>query len=178
MALVVKNLPTNPGDQETWVRSLGREDPLEKEMSTHSSILSWRIPWAEDPGGLQSMGSQRVRHDWATSLSFTLSGTNQPKGRNICSGGKKGGLLQKGMYFTAHAAGSRLPIMKEASLRSKPRGRKREEPKEAWSHEAGVLISLHSEPALPRYFLLFGQAPYCLSQLESRCLFLTPEGIW
>ena len=50
--------------QETWVRSLGQEDPLEKEMATHSSILAWRIPWTEeDLGGLQSVGSQRVGHD-------------------------------------------------------------------------------------------------------------------
>ena len=48
---------------ETWVQSLGREDPLEKEMVTHSSILAWKIPWTEKPGRLQSMGSQRVRHD-------------------------------------------------------------------------------------------------------------------
>ena len=60
---VVKNLPPM---QETWVRSLGQEDPLEKEMATHSSILAWEIPWTEDPGRLQSMGSQRVRHDLAT----------------------------------------------------------------------------------------------------------------
>ena len=60
---VVKNLPAM---QETWVRSLGWEDPLEKEMTTHSSILAWRIPWTEEPGGLQSMGSQRVRYNWAT----------------------------------------------------------------------------------------------------------------
>ena len=46
-----------------WVRSLGQDDPLEEEMATHSIILAWRIPWAEEPGGLQSMGSQRVRHD-------------------------------------------------------------------------------------------------------------------
>ena len=57
---MVKNLPAM---QETRVRSLGWEDPLEKEMATHSSILAWRIPWAEEPGGLQSMGSQRVRHN-------------------------------------------------------------------------------------------------------------------
>ena len=56
--------------QETQVWSLDREDPLEKEMATHSSILAWRIPWTEERGGLQSMGSQRVRQDWATSLSF------------------------------------------------------------------------------------------------------------
>ena len=49
--------------QETQVQSLGQEDPLEKEMATHSSILAWEIPWTEEPGGLQSMGSQRVGHD-------------------------------------------------------------------------------------------------------------------
>jgi len=48
---------------ETWVQSLGQEDPLEKEMATHSSILAWKIPWTEEPGGLQSMGSQKVGHD-------------------------------------------------------------------------------------------------------------------
>ena len=57
---MVKRLPTT---WETWVQSLGREDPLEKEMTTHSSILAWRIPWTEERGGLQSMGSQRVGHD-------------------------------------------------------------------------------------------------------------------
>ena len=57
---MVKNLPA---DQEMQVRSLHWEDPLEKEMATHSSILAWEIPWTEEPGGLQSMGSQRVGHD-------------------------------------------------------------------------------------------------------------------
>ena len=52
--------------RETWVQSLGREDPLEKEMATHSSILVWKIPWAEEPGRLQSMVSQRDGQDWAT----------------------------------------------------------------------------------------------------------------
>ena len=51
--------------QETWICFLGQEDSLEKEMATHSSILAWKIPWTEEPGGLQSKGSQRVRHDWA-----------------------------------------------------------------------------------------------------------------
>ena len=55
VAQLVKKLPAM---QETWVLSLGREDPLEKEMATHSSILAWEIPWAEEPSGLQSMGSQ------------------------------------------------------------------------------------------------------------------------
>ena len=50
--------------QETWVQSLGQEDPLEKGMATHSSILAWRIPWTEESSGLQSMGLQRVGHDW------------------------------------------------------------------------------------------------------------------
>ena len=52
-----------PEMRDTWVRSLGPEDPLEKEMATHSSILAWRIPWTEEPGGLQFTGSQRVGHD-------------------------------------------------------------------------------------------------------------------
>ena len=56
-----------------WVWSLGQEDPLEKEMATHSSVLAWRIPWTEEPGRLQSMGSQNVRHNWATKTSLLLS---------------------------------------------------------------------------------------------------------
>ena len=60
MARMVKNLPAM---QETQVQSLGGEDPLEKEIETHSSILAWRIPWTEEPGGLQSMGSRAVGHD-------------------------------------------------------------------------------------------------------------------
>ena len=57
--------------RETRVRSLGRDDPLEKEMATHSSILAWRIPWTEERGRLQSMGLQRVGHDCVTSLSLS-----------------------------------------------------------------------------------------------------------
>ena len=57
MAQMVKNLPA------MWVRSLGQEDPLEEGRATHSNILAWRIPWTEEPGGLQSMESQRVGHD-------------------------------------------------------------------------------------------------------------------
>ena len=70
LAQTVKRLPTM---WETSVQSLGREDPLEKEMVTHSSILAWEIPWMEEPGGLQFMGSQRVGHDWATSLTHSLT---------------------------------------------------------------------------------------------------------
>ena len=61
---------------ETQVRSLGREDPLEKEMATHSSTIARKIPWMEEPGRLQAMGSQRVGHDWATSLHFFTSLSN------------------------------------------------------------------------------------------------------
>ena len=60
MVQTVKNLPAI---QETWVPSLGREDPQEKEIATHTSILAWKIPWTEEPGGLQSMGSQTVGRD-------------------------------------------------------------------------------------------------------------------
>ena len=65
VALVVKNLPANAGGVRDTVWSLGQEDPLEKEMATHSSILAWRIPLTEEPGRLQSMGLQRVVHDWS-----------------------------------------------------------------------------------------------------------------
>ena len=68
VAQIVKNLPEMLA---IWVLSLGQEDPLEEGMATHSSILAWRIPWTEEPGELQSMGSQRVRHDWGTNT-FTF----------------------------------------------------------------------------------------------------------
>ena len=64
MAQIVKNLL---GLQETWVQSLGREDSLEKGMATHSSIFAWGMSWTEEPGGLQSMGLQRIGHDGVTS---------------------------------------------------------------------------------------------------------------
>ena len=60
---MVKNQPAGTGDAKMWVQSLGQEDPLEKGMATHSSILARRISWTEEPGGLQSMGSQRAGHD-------------------------------------------------------------------------------------------------------------------
>ena len=66
---MVKRLPAM---QETQVQSLGWEDPLEKEMATHSSTLAWEIPQTKEPGRLQSMRSQRVGHDWVTSLSLSL----------------------------------------------------------------------------------------------------------
>ena len=74
-SVVAQRLKCLPAMQETRVQSRGREDPLEKdplEKATHSSILAWRIPWMEEPGGLQSTGSQRVGHDWATSLCYAM----------------------------------------------------------------------------------------------------------
>ena len=68
--LVAQMVKHSPGLLETWVWSLGLEDPLDKEMATHSSILVWRISWTEEPGGLQSMGLQRVIHDWATNTNI------------------------------------------------------------------------------------------------------------
>ena len=68
-SLVAQTVMRLSAMQETRVRSLGWEDPLEKEMAAHSNILAWKIPWTEEPGRLPSMGSQRVRHDWATSHS-------------------------------------------------------------------------------------------------------------
>ena len=68
--LIAQKVKHLPAMWETQLWSLGQEDPLEKEMATHSSTLAWKIPWLEEPGGLQSMGSQRIGHDWVTSLSF------------------------------------------------------------------------------------------------------------
>ena len=64
-SLVAQRLKHLPSMWEIWILSLGWEDPLEKAMATHSSILAWKIPWTEEPGGLQSMGLQRVGHDWS-----------------------------------------------------------------------------------------------------------------
>ena len=71
LAQVVKNLPANPGDVGDAGKSLGQEYPLKKDMATHSSILAWKISWTVELGGLQSMGSQRVGHNWAVNT-FTL----------------------------------------------------------------------------------------------------------
>ena len=69
--------------RETRVRFLGWEDPLEKEMAIHSSTIAWKIPWTEEPGRLQSMGSQRVGHDWATSCSHSCSDIIYLLNRNV-----------------------------------------------------------------------------------------------
>ena len=71
--LIAKTVKNLPAIQETWVWSLGREDPLEKERATHSSILAWRIPWTEKPGELPSMQSQRAGHNWEANTHATTS---------------------------------------------------------------------------------------------------------
>ena len=76
-SLVAQRLKGLPAMWETWVRSLSWEDPLKKEKATHSSILAWRIPWTKDSGGLQSTGSQRIGHDWATNTFTFCSPSNQ-----------------------------------------------------------------------------------------------------
>ena len=76
-SLVTQMVKNPPAMQETWVQSLGRDDPLEKGMATHSSILAWRIPWTEGPSGLESRGSQRVGHDWVTNT-HTHTHTHTP----------------------------------------------------------------------------------------------------
>ena len=110
VAQMVKRLPET---QETQVWSLGREDLLEKEMATYSSILTWEIPWTEEPGGLQSMGLQRVGHDWGTSLSFFLSHQGSPIQTNLqvvpsCSWGTWGPPGVDGRYGCHPFSGSPL----------------------------------------------------------------------
>ena len=87
--LVAQRVKHLPAMQETWVRSLSQEDPLEKEMATHSSTLAWKIPWTEKPGRLQSMGSQRVEHNWATSLTPLGSSASED---SACNAGNPGSI--------------------------------------------------------------------------------------
>ena len=77
-SLVAQTVRNPPATQETQARSLGQEDPLERGIATHSSILAWRIPWTEEHGKLQSTGLQRVRHDWKTNT-FKLSKSQAEK---------------------------------------------------------------------------------------------------
>ena len=100
-SLVAKRLKHLPPMRETRVRSLGQEDPLEKKMVAHSSILAWRIPWMEKPGRLQSTGSQRVGHDWVTSPSLIQSARSGfPSGsdgkESACSAGDPGSIPGSG----------------------------------------------------------------------------------
>ena len=114
-ARTVKCLPTM---WETRVQSLGREDPLEKGMATHSSILAWKIPWMEEPGSIQFMGLQRVRHNWATSLfNFTprqeyWSGVPFPSPGDLPNPGiEPTSPAPAGRFFTSEPLGKPLSIL-------------------------------------------------------------------
>ena len=125
--LVAQRLKRLPPMRETWVRSLGQEDPLEKEMATHSSILAWRIPWMEEPGRLQSMGSQRVGHDWATSPQLT-SPHLYPHAPNPCQSWEEQCLspsVKWGWGWEARGKEKSLPLFWESKWRQFI---KREEP--------------------------------------------------
>ena len=87
-SLVAQTLMSLPAMQETQVRSLGQEDPLQKGMATHPSTFAWRIPWTKEPGGLQSMGLQRVRHDWATNTYYTSSKPKEVRHGGLASVGQ------------------------------------------------------------------------------------------
>ena len=120
---MVKKLPAM---QATRVRSLGGKDPLEKGMATHSSILAWRIPWTEEPGGLQSMGSQRVGHDWGTNTSTSTSMGLVGPIPEVCQrlkerGSKKGHLFLKAVCMKSQGGG--LPIRKSYCYRSQKGGK-------------------------------------------------------
>ena len=90
-SLVAQTVKNPPAMQETQVQSLGQEDPLKEGMATYSSILAWRISWTEEPGRLQSMGLQRIRHDWAANTShfqgtFVLKRGSRSQTRSIMQG--------------------------------------------------------------------------------------------
>ena len=112
VAQMVKCLPTM---RETRVQSLGREDLLEKAMAPHSSTLAWKIPWTEEPGRLQSMGLQRVGHDWATSLSlFTFMHWRKKwQPTPVLLPGATGGLTP----FRAHSGLQEIPIATQKDSR-------------------------------------------------------------
>ena len=130
-SLVAQRLKHLLAMQETWVQSLGQEDPLEKEMATHSSTLAWKIPWMEECGRLQSMGSQRVRHDWATSLShFTGASLVAQLLKNLPA------MLETPARFL----GQEDPLEKEVTTHS------RSLPWEIpWTEEAGGIKSMGSQ---------------------------------
>ena len=99
-SLVAQLVKNPPAMQETLVQFLGQEDPLEECVATHSSILAWKIPWTEEPGGLQSMGSQRVRHNWVTKHMHRVLVQGSPGGsdgkESACSAGDLGSIPGSG----------------------------------------------------------------------------------
>ena len=117
-SLVAQTVKRLPAMQETWVRFLGQEDPLEKEMVIHSSTLAWKIVWTEEPDRLQSMGLQRVGHDWATSLTHSLSPWKRER-----KGWGRGGIYLPGFLLSPVLAdrdlshGELTPLYSQASSR-------------------------------------------------------------
>ena len=102
-----------------WVWSLGQKDTLEEGMATHSSILAWKIPWMEEPGGLQSMGSLRVRHDWSTSLSHTGEGNGNPLQCSCLENPRDGGAWWAAVYGVTQSQ-TRLKRLSSSSSSSSP----------------------------------------------------------
>ena len=114
MAQTAKRLPTM---WKTWVQSLGREDLLEKEMATHSSILAWKTPWMEEPRRLQSIGSQRVGHNWATSLSLSLPSEPPGKAYPSCLVSiKPGSHVEVGANYLAQGAPPEFHLLSHHSI--------------------------------------------------------------
>ena len=106
-SLVAQMVKPLPAMWETWVQSVGREDPLEKEMATHSGTLAWKIPWTEEPGRLQSMGLQTVRHAWVTPLSlFPVIKRKMAEKSRLTSG-----LIFQWMFTGRTDAGAEAPIL-------------------------------------------------------------------
>ena len=154
MAQTVKR---QPAIWETWVRSLDREDPLEKEMATHSSTLAWKVPWMEEPGRPQSMGSQRIRHDWETSLSFSFCMIRQIKGNCLerlwaCYGKYQcwvgGGLLGvwRGQGQRSCAHGSHLTLGAWMHLHDIPRLWEADDQQPVMNESPGAAESYHACP--------------------------------
>ena len=125
-SLVAQRLKHLPSMQETQVRSLGWEDPLEKEMATHSSILAWRIPWMEEPGRLQSTGSKRVRHYWETSLHFTGDARHSDEDKNAHPAFLHLVPCSKPVWSLSPIRGSSAYIMAETSYKVESVGVKKE----------------------------------------------------
>ena len=124
----VKNPPAMQETQETQVRSLGQEDPLEKELAIHSSILAWEFPWTEEPGGLQSMSCRRVGHDWA----------------------RKRKLYLRACYVCVHARAWELPLLSPRARLLKPACPRAQAPQEKPPQWEAHALQLESSLRLPQ----------------------------
>ena len=110
-SLVSQKVKNPPAMREIWVLSLGWEYPLEEGMITHSSILAWRIPWTEEPGGLQSMGSQRVRHDWGTKHTAQHKTPEVFSKSNLNTESHRYCLVPVNRQYPCHVCGHNLSLM-------------------------------------------------------------------